>query len=180
MRVGFNPVWLMSLCTCAELLSHVWPFATLWTMTCHDLCPWGSPGMNIGLFQWRRVRLLSSRASSWHKDENPHLLDFPPWQVGSLTGPSGKPRRVYKPKKFRDRQLERENGVWRWRCITQERGLDQILPSGPQRKPTMLTSWSQTSSLWTMKQLHFGLFKATWHVHPWLTRQCMAKTTTML
>ena len=112
------------------------------------------------ILEW--VAMLSSRASSWPKDENPRLLGFLHWQMGSLTlGPSGKPQWFYKQKKFRDRQLDRENGMWRWRCITQERGLEQILPSGPQRKPTILTSWSQISSLWTMKQLHFCLFKAT-------------------
>ena len=157
MRVGFNPVWLVSPCTCAELLSPIWLFVTLWTMTCHDLCPWDSPGTNTGV---GRHALLQGifLTQGWE----PTSLRFPALANGFFNiRASGKPQWFYKQKKFRDRQLDRENGVWRWRCITQERGLEQILPSGPQRKPTILTSWSQISSLWTMKQLHFCLFKAT-------------------
>ena len=97
------------------------------------------PGSSVhGILQARIlewVAMLSTRASSWPKDENPHLLGFLHWQMGSLTGPSGKPRCLYKQKKFRDRQLDRENGMWRWRCITQERGLDQSCPQALRGNP---------------------------------------------
>ena len=157
MRVGFNPVWLMSPRTRAEFLS---PSDPLWLYGLWPAMTSVHGILQARILEW--VAMLSSRASSWPKDENPCLLGFLHWQMGSLTlGPSGKPQWFYKHNKFRDRQLDRENGMWRWRCITQERGLERILPSGPQRKPTILTSWSQTSSLWTMKQLHFCLFKAT-------------------
>ena len=38
-----------SLCLHAELLNHVWPFATPWTVACHLLYPWDFPGKNTGV-----------------------------------------------------------------------------------------------------------------------------------
>ena len=31
------------------LVSHVWFFATLWTVVCQALCPWNSPAKNTGV-----------------------------------------------------------------------------------------------------------------------------------
>ena len=65
--------------------SHVWLFATPWTVTC--LCLWDSPGKNTGvgchaLLQW--IFLIPG--------SNLHLLCILPWQAGSLPlAPPGKP-----------------------------------------------------------------------------------------
>ena len=60
--------------------SHVWLFATLWTVAPRLLCPWDSPGRKTGI--------------GWHfllqgifltQGSNPHLLYLLHWQVRLFT-----------------------------------------------------------------------------------------------
>ena len=36
-------------CECVSMFSHVWLFATMWTVTHQFLCPWNFPGKNIAM-----------------------------------------------------------------------------------------------------------------------------------
>ena len=51
----------------ACMFSHVWLFATSWTVQIARLfCPWDSP-LSVGMLGW--VAISSSRGSSWHRDQ---------------------------------------------------------------------------------------------------------------
>ena len=50
-------------------------FATLWTVAHQLLCPWGSPGKNIGVGCHALLQILGS---------HPHHLHLLHWQAGSL------------------------------------------------------------------------------------------------
>jgi len=59
--------------------SHVWLFATLWTLACQFLCPWDSPGKNNGMgchFLLQGIFLTQG--------SNLHLLCLLHWQVDSI------------------------------------------------------------------------------------------------
>ena len=63
----------------AKSLSHVWLFATLWTVACQALCSWDFPGKNTGVgchFLLQGIYLSQGL--------NPHLLHLLQWQAGSL------------------------------------------------------------------------------------------------
>ena len=49
---------------CAQLLSHVWLFATPWTVPTRLLCPWDFPGK---MQEW--VAISYSRGSSWPRNQ---------------------------------------------------------------------------------------------------------------
>ena len=68
-------------------LSCVQLFVTLWTVACHNLCPWDSPGQNTGVgchFLFHGIFLTQG--------SNSCLLSLPHWQEASLPlAPPGKP-----------------------------------------------------------------------------------------
>ena len=64
---------------CAELLSHVRLFVTLWTVGARLLCPWDSPGKNTGMGCHATLQGIFPTQRS-----NPHLLCFLHWQAGSF------------------------------------------------------------------------------------------------
>ena len=69
------------LCTwlCAQSLSRIWFFATLWTVTHQALCPWDFPGKNTGVgchFLLQRYLTLSRYISPLlvqNKDSNAYI-----------------------------------------------------------------------------------------------------------
>ena len=65
---------------CAKLLSHVWLFATLWTVACQALCPRNSPGKKTGVGCHVLLQAIFLTQGS-----NPHLLCLLHWSEGSLS-----------------------------------------------------------------------------------------------
>ena len=75
---------LQGLKNCTQLLSHVWLFATPWTIL---LCSWNSPGKNTGVSCHALLQGIFLIQGS-----NLHLLCLLHWQAGSLPlAPPGKP-----------------------------------------------------------------------------------------
>ena len=66
-------------CCCAQPLSCVWLFATLWTIPARLLCSWGFPGKNTGV---GCHFLLQGNFPT--QGSSPHLLCLLHWQADSL------------------------------------------------------------------------------------------------
>ena len=75
------------ICVCAQLPSHVWLFATPWTVAHQAPLPWNSPARIPEC-----IAISSSRGSSWLRDWT-HDLRLLHWQAGSFPlVPTGKPK----------------------------------------------------------------------------------------
>ena len=59
-----DPDEVNSVCVCADRFSHVWLFATLWTIPSRTLCPGDSPGKNT-----RVGSHVLLREPSWIRDQ---------------------------------------------------------------------------------------------------------------
>ena len=90
-------MWCVHVCC----FSRLWLFETLWSINCHVLLSWDSPGKNTGVSFWAlNQEIFPTQESNlcllslWHwQADSYHYLHLLNRQVGSLPpAPPGKPR----------------------------------------------------------------------------------------